>query len=96
MRAIFITASVCSVASLIGLLGFSVMDIVSSPGDEVWRSGMMLAATAFLLAWLALAVWARRQTRRSAVPVALPPWLSLTVVVTGTLYVLVVLLFSVG
>lgn len=96
MKAIFVTSLVCSFASLIGLLGFWIMDIVPSPGSEAWRLKMMLVATAFLLGWLGLGMWARGQSHRPAGPTALPSWLRGIVVVAGALYVLVVLLFTVG
>jgi hypothetical protein len=96
MKAIFITASVCSVASLVGVVGLSAMSIVPSAGAEAWRWRMMLAVAAFLIAWLGLAIWARRQMRPSAGAVALPSWLGRGVVIAGALYVLVVLLFTVG
>ena len=56
----------------------------------------MLAAAAFLVGWLGLAIWARHEMRRSAGAVALPSWLRRTVVASCALYVLVVLLFAVG
>jgi len=94
MRAIFITALVCSVASLIGLLGFSAMDFAPEAGALRWR--MLLAAASFLIGWLGVAVWARRQLCLPPDAAAPPSWLRRTVVVAGALYVLLVLLFSVG
>lgn len=94
MIAIFITALVCSVASLIALLGFSVMDVAPEAGNLYWR--MLLATASFLIGWLGVAVWARRQLRLPAGAAPPPSWLRRTVVVAGVLYVLLVLLFSVG
>jgi hypothetical protein len=74
----------------------SAMSIVPAAGAEAWRWRMMLAAAAFLIGWLGLAIWARRQMRPSAGAVTLSSWLGRTVVVVGALYVLVVLLFTVG
>jgi hypothetical protein len=96
MKAIFVTASICSVASLVGVVGLSAMSIVPSPGAESWRWRMMLAAAAFLVGWLGLAIWARRLMRPSVGTAALPSWLARTIVVAGAFYVLVVLLFTVG
>ena len=96
MKAVFITATVCSVASLIGALSASLVDIVPAAGAEAWRWRLILAVAAFLVGWLGLAIWARRRMRRSAGAPALPSWLRRTVVVAGALYVLVVLAFAVG
>jgi hypothetical protein len=96
MRAIFITASVSSVASLVAAVGFSAMSIVPSPGAEAWRWRMILAAAAFLIVWLGLAVWARRKMHLSAGAPALPTWLGRTLVAAGVVYVLLVLLFTIG
>jgi hypothetical protein len=96
MKGIFIAASVCSVASLAGIVGLSAMSTMPSPGAEAWRWRMLLAAAAFLVGWLGLAIWARRQMRRSAGAATLPSWLGRTVVVTGALYVLVKLLYTIG
>jgi len=96
MKAILITASACSVASVIGVVGLSAMSIVPSSGAESWQWRIMLAAAAFLAGWLGLAIWARRQMRLSIGAAALPSWLARTVVVAGAFYVLVVLLFTFG
>jgi hypothetical protein len=96
MRAIFITASVCSVASLVAAMGLSAMSIVPSPGAEAWRWRMILAAAAFLVGWLGVAIWARRQMRLSVGASMLPTWFGRTLVAAGVAYVLLVLLFTVG
>ncbi len=57
---------------------------------------MILAAAAFLVGWLGLAIWARRKMRLSAGAPTLPTWLGRTLVAAGVVYVLVVLLFAVG
>jgi TRAP-type C4-dicarboxylate transport system permease small subunit len=96
MRAILITASVCAVATLAGLLGLFGMDIVPSAGAAAWRLKMMLIGTAFFAGWLGLAVWAWRRSHRSPGPAAPPAWLNGAVVAAGAVYVLAVLLFTVG
>jgi hypothetical protein len=96
MRAIFTTALVCSVASLVGVLGLSAMTIVPSPGAETWRWRMVATAAAFLAGWLGLAIWARRRIRLFGGVPAPPSWLGPTVVAAGAIYVLAVLLFAVG
>ena len=57
---------------------------------------MILAAAAFLIVWLGLAVWARRKMHLSAGAPALPTWLGRTLVAAGVVYVLLVLLFTIG
>jgi hypothetical protein len=96
MRAICITASVCSVASLVAAVGLSAMSIVPSPGAEAWRWRTILAAVTFLVGWLGLAIWARRKMRLSVGAATLPTWLGRTLVAVGVVYVLLVLLFTVG
>lgn len=96
MRTIFITALVCSVASLVGVLGLSAITIVPSTGAESWRWTTMATAAAFLAGWLGVAIWARRRMRLVAGVPTPPSWLVPTVVAVGAVYVLAVLLFTVG
>ena len=96
MRAVLITGSVCSVASLVGLVGISLMDFVPGPGVDALRLRLTLGATAFLLGWLGLSLWARTQMRLPTGAAAMPSWLRHVVVVAGAVYVLVVLALTVG
>ena len=94
MRAMLTTSLVCSVASLLGLLGLSAMSV--APGAEAGHWGMMLGFMVFLLAWLGLAIWSRGQLQRSAEAVTVPTWLRRAVVIGGAVYVLLILLCAVG
>jgi hypothetical protein len=96
VRTIFATALVCSVASLIVVVGFASVSGVPSPGAEAWRWSMVIMAAAFLVGWLGLALWARHRIRLSAGAAAAPSWLGPSIVIAGALFVLVVLLFVVG
>jgi hypothetical protein len=66
-----------------------------APGGEAWRTGLTLAVAVFLLGWGALALWARRQLRRSR-GTAFPAAAKTAVITGGVIYVLLVLLCSVG
>ena len=94
MKTLFTTSLVCSVASLLGLVGLSAMSV--APGAEVWRWGMMFTLLVFLIAWLRLVFWARGRLRGSPGGSSLPTWLSRSLVVGGVVYVLLVLLCSFG
>ena len=65
MKAIFATASVSAIVSLLGLMGVSAMSIVPSPGAEDWRRTMMITVATVMVGWLGLAGWAWGQMRRS-------------------------------
>lgn len=66
-----------------------------APGGEAFYGGMMLAIGFFLVGWAVLAFWARRQLR-SAGSAALPAGAKAAVITVGAVYVLLVLLCSVG
>jgi hypothetical protein len=94
MKALLTTSRVCSVASLVGLLGLSAMSV--APGAENWHRGMTATVAVFFAAWLGLAIWSRGQLRRSAGAATVPPWLRTAVVIAGVVYVLLGLLCAVG
>ena len=94
MKALLTTSLVCSVASLLGLLGLSAMSV--APGAEAWHWEMVAAVAVFFAGWLGLALWSRGQLRRSAGAATVPPWLRTAVVIAGVVYVLLGLLCAVG
>ena len=94
MKTLLITSLMCSLASLLGLLGLSAM--TAAPAAETRRWLMMAAIAVAFAAWLGLAIWTRRRLRESAGAAALPPWLGRIVMAAGVVYVLLVLLFTIG
>ena len=85
---------ICAVMSLLAIFGFSVMTFVPGPDAERERALMMIVATAFLLAWLSVAFWARpRHDAASSVP---PQWLRHLLVGVSIAYLLAVLILVVG
>lgn len=94
MKAILTTSIVCSAVSLLGLLGLSAMSV--APGAEGLRWGMMLAVVLILAVWVRLGFWARGRLRASAGAAAVSARLRTAVITGGVIYVLLVLLCSVG
>ncbi len=94
MKAILATSMTCSAVSLLGLVGLSAMSV--APEVEDLRCGMMLAAGVFGVAWLLLALWAGGRLQASGGAAATPPRLRAVVVLVGVVYILLVLLCSVG
>ncbi len=93
MRTVFTTSMACAAVSLLGLLGLSGMSV--APGGEAWRSSMILAVGVFLVAWATLAFWAKRQLRLAR-STAFPAGAKAAVITGGVLYVLLVVICSVG
>jgi hypothetical protein len=94
MKAVLSTSIACSAVSLLGLLGLSVMTV--APSAEGWRLGLMLLAGVLLVAWLRLAFWARARLRSSVADLGVSQRLKTVVVVGGVVYILFVLLCSLG
>jgi hypothetical protein len=93
MKAILAMSTVCATVSLLGLFGLSVMSV--APGGESWHKGMMLAVGVFLVGWSLLALGMKRQLRLQPGTVFSPAAKAATITV-GAVYVLLVLLCSVG
>ncbi len=93
MRAVITTSVACAVTSLLGLAALPAMSV--APGAEMWHGGLMLTVGLFFVGWLALALWARKRVRLAR-DAGLPRRLKTTVVAGGIVYVLLVLLCSVG
>ena len=95
MRKLFVISLACALMSLLAAFCLSAMTIVARPGGEASRLQMMLAAGAFIVAWLCLAFWA--QARQRAGTQALPPqWLRHLLIGVGVVYLLSVFLLVVG
>ena len=94
MKGVLVISLLCSFVSLAGLLTMSAMSVV--PGAEEWRWGMMVAVTVLMISWSGLALWARRRLKLSVTVATLPSWLGSTIIIVGTVYVLLVLLCSFG
>ena len=79
----------CAVASLLAIVAASAITV--APGAEVHRGYGLLFASLCLCLWVGLAIWAR--SRRQTTP---SPWLKGLLLGIGSLYLLAVLLFSLG
>jgi len=88
-------SAICSLASLLALVGLSAMTIVPHPGAEHSRDVMMLIAGAFMLGWLSLAFWVLRRNRITSKP-SPPPWFRVSLLSFGVIYLLAVFLLVLG
>ncbi len=94
MKAVVTTSFACAAASLLGLLGLSVVSI--APEQENMRLALLVLVGLFLAAWLRLAFWARTRLGSCLSGTAMSRRLRSLVVVGGVVYILLVLLCSLG
>ncbi len=94
MKAVVTTSFACAAASLLGLLGLSVVSI--APEQESMRLALLLLVGLFLAAWLRLAFWARTRLRSSLPETAMSRRVRSLVVIGGVVYILFVLLCCLG
>ncbi len=94
MKAVLGTSIACSAASLIGIAGLSAMSVV--PAAEARRRQWMVVVSALLVAWLLLSIWAGWRLRSPGKADPFPACFEKGLAVFGVLYVIAVLLFTVG
>ena len=94
MKVVVTTSFACAAASLLGLLGLSAVTV--APEHRNLRFALMLLVGLLLAAWLRLAFWARALRSSLAGPAAMSQRLRTVVVVGGVVYILFILLCSVG
>jgi hypothetical protein len=94
MKAVVTTSFACAAASLIGVIGLSAVTV--APEQETIHLALILLVGLLLAAWLRLAFWARARLRSSLPGPAMSQRLRTVVVIGGVVYILFVLLCSVG
>ena len=92
MRPLFIMSLAAAFASLLGILGISVITYAPRAGAESERAFAMGVFAAFFVAWLCVAAWSRMRSR-DRLP---PPWLRTGWVALSTVYCMGVFLFVFG
>ncbi len=93
MKTIRSTSIACAGFSLLGLVGLSAMDV--APEGEAWHGGMALGIGAFLVGWIAVALWSNRKLRLSPAG-ALSSRAKTAVVSCGVVYIILMFLFTFG
>jgi len=94
MKSVLAISIACSAASLLGLLGLSVISV--APELETRRWVMALFVGILLAVWLRLAFWARARLRASAGSAVASARLRTAVVIGGVFYLFLILLCSFG